>query len=162
MESATMTSSTLVSSVAAAEAAFHGISKVVRYGFETGPIWPPKWSDIVSWTAISDHFRSHIVPLWKLVFGRNSYCLGHIYPIKSDFHNNYVITCGEATQDKGPCLSSSPPGIKVIFWLIKIPWNFNWFQIWGQIWPLRLFGGCGGLGGCQKGPYDISNMHMDK
>ena len=38
MESASMT--------AAVAAAFPGISKVVRYGLESGPIWPPKWSDM--------------------------------------------------------------------------------------------------------------------
>ena len=37
----------------------------------------------------------------------------------------------------------------------------HWFQIWGQIWPPRLFGGHSGLQGCQKGPYHTSNMHMD-
>ena len=29
-------------------AVFPGISKVVRYGFESGPIWPLKWSDMVT------------------------------------------------------------------------------------------------------------------
>ena len=38
-------------------------SKVVRYGLETGPIWPPKWVVMISWTTISDHFGSHIRPL---------------------------------------------------------------------------------------------------
>ena len=38
----------------------------------------------------------------------------------------------------------------------------HWIQILGQIWPLRLFRGYSGLGGCQKGPHHISNMHMDK
>ena len=29
----------------------------------------------------------------------------------------------------------------------------HWFQIWGLIWPPKLFGGCSGLGGHHKGPY---------
>ena len=32
------------------------IYKLVRYGFQTGPIWPRN---------ISDHFRGHIGPVWK-------------------------------------------------------------------------------------------------
>ena len=39
------------------------------------------------------------------------------------------------------------------------------FQIWGEIWDLRPFGGCSGLWGHQKGfkmgPKHISNMHMN-
>ena len=55
------------------------------------------------------------------------------------------------------------------FWLIKIPWKLgcicnwgHWFEIWYQIWPLRLFWGCSGLRGCQKWPHHIRNMHMEK
>ena len=46
---------------------FREISKVVRYGFENGPIWPPKWAVMISLTTISDHFGSHIRPLWKML-----------------------------------------------------------------------------------------------
>ena len=24
--------------------------------FQSGPIWPPKWAIMISWTTISDHF----------------------------------------------------------------------------------------------------------
>ena len=58
------------------------------------------------------------------------------------------------------------PGDKVIFGLLKLPWYWQYichlFQTWGQIWPPRLFGGCFGLGGCQKWPYYIINMHVYK
>ena len=42
-----------------------------------------------------------------------------------------VITCGEATQVNGSWLSS-PPWNKVMFWLIKIPWNFGYICNWGH------------------------------
>ena len=42
-------------------------SKVVRYGFESGPICFPKWSDMIFSTTISDYFQSHIGPLLKVL-----------------------------------------------------------------------------------------------
>ena len=48
---------------------------------------------------------------------------------------------------------------------VKLCHIVNWghkFHLQTQFWPWRLFGGCGGLGGCQRGQYHISNMHMDK
>ena len=55
-------------------------------------------------------------------------------------------------QVKVPWLSSH--WNKVIFWLIKMPWNFCFIYNWGHWfhWPLRLFGGCGGFGCCQMIP----------
>ena len=38
----------------------------------------------------------------------------------------------------------------------------HWFHIWDPIWPLRLFGGWSGRGGCLMGPYHRSNAHIDK
>ena len=96
MDSDNMMSTTTTTAVVAAAAQFPGISKVVRHGFESGSICPPKWAVMISWTTISDHFGSPIGPLWKLL--KNHLALAH-EPFscvrshcRSDFHYNYVIT----------------------------------------------------------------------
>ena len=83
-------------------------SKVVRYGLESGPIWPPKWAVMISWTTISDHFGSHIKPLWKIL--KNHLALAH-EPFscvrshcRSDFHYNYAVLW----KCKGPMGSIKP------------------------------------------------------
>ena len=80
------------------------------------------------------------------------YCFGFgISIIPAIFAISALLPAAIATQVKGLCLSS-PPYNKVIFCLIKISCNSgykcywrHWFQIWGQIWSLRLFGGHSGL-----------------
>ena len=64
------------------------------------------------------------------------------------------------TDYNGPHLSSAS---KSIFWkcILKSGYIGNWghwFQIWGQIWLLRMFWGCSDLRGCQKRADHISKM----
>ena len=56
-----------------------GNSKVVRYGLETGPIWPPKWAVINSWTTLKIVSQQSAQPFFQ--FLRTKICHKIRFPI---------------------------------------------------------------------------------